>query len=105
MAAAYAQLAGSLVSILIVTIFSSRTFTLPIDKRAGMAAVIGVIASCVISTFVQPPVRIIIDLLFNIAVFLLLSIIVLLLSGFQAQLREDVTGLLQKRFRRNPVRV
>lgn len=104
-AAAYAQMAGSMVSILIVSCFSSRTFALPLDKRAAVVAVVGTAASCFISTFVLPPVKMLTDLLFNIVLFTVLSATVLLLSGFVPQLRADLMGILQKRFRNNSAKV
>ena len=97
-AAAYAQMAGSIVSIIFVAFFSSRTFALPLDKRAAIVAAFGTAAACFISTFIQPPVSMLSDLFFNAIAFVFLATMILLLSGLLPQLRADV----RKGFRRNP---
>jgi O-antigen/teichoic acid export membrane protein len=99
-AAAYAQMAGSVVSIILVSVFSSRTFALPLDWRACVVALSGTIASCFVSAL-QPPTNVWSDLAFSSIIFFVLTTLVLFLSGVLPQLRADLTGLLQNRFRRS----
>lgn len=101
-AAAYAQMAGSIVSVFLVGLFSIRSFALPLEPRSTIVAFIGTASACFISSLTQP-VNVLYDLVFNVLIFVIVTVLVLLFSGILTQLREGISMLLQNRFAGKPV--
>lgn len=101
-AAAYAQMAGSVMSIVLVSLFSVRSFALPLETRTTIVAFTGTAAACFLSALTQPA-NLLFDLLFNTLIFIVATVLVLLFSGILPQLRAELSILLQNRFNRSPL--
>jgi len=100
MAAAYAQLAGGIVSIGMVSLLSVRTFALPLSSRVVLVAVGGTAAACCL-TAIMPVSGIFIDFAQNAVAFVCLTGLVLILSGTLQQIRLDATSFVHGRFGRS----
>jgi O-antigen/teichoic acid export membrane protein len=94
--AAFAQLAGGAVSVLMVTLLARRSFPSPLEARAMLIAILGAAAACAF-TLRSPALRPAIDVGLHLGVGALLGVGVLLATGAWTQLRADVGRLRRGR--------
>lgn len=104
-AAVYAQMAGSFLSLIIAAYFSSRSFALPLEMRSLIAGLLGSITVCFYSTLYKQPASLLWDFFLNAIVFIVMSLVVLFVSGLVPQLRDEFERLFQNRFRRKTASV
>ena len=100
MAAALAQVAGGIISVLAVSFFAIKTFPLPFSVREIIAVSVSSIAACLLASLL-PPTGLFSDLWKNAGLFILLSALLIILSGTLPHLRSSMESLA----RRNSLRL